>query len=93
MWGGDAEVAKRPVITIGKVYGVSQGTSTAIQVRARDFPPLFPQGSRFEVVGRLSQAMRPLTILGFPIGQLRPVGALWALERHGQETRQSQASN
>jgi len=30
MWGGDAEVAKRPVITIGKVYGVSRGTSTAI---------------------------------------------------------------
>jgi hypothetical protein len=93
MWGGDAEVAKRPVITIGKVYGVSQGTSTAIRVRARDFPPLFPQSSRFEVVGRLSRAMRPLTIARFPIGQVRPVGALWALERHGQETRQSQASN
>jgi len=30
MWGGKAEVAKRPVITIGEVYGVSQGTSTAI---------------------------------------------------------------
>jgi hypothetical protein len=30
MWGGKAEVAKRPVITIGKVYGVSHGTSTVI---------------------------------------------------------------
>jgi hypothetical protein len=30
MWGGKAEVAKRPVITIGEVYGVSRGTSTAI---------------------------------------------------------------
>jgi len=88
MWGGNAEVAKRPVVTIGKVYGVSQGTSTAIQIRACDFPPLFPQGSRFEVGGRLSRPMCPLTIAGFPIGQLRPVGALWALERHGQETRQ-----
>lgn len=93
MWGGNAEVAKRPVITIGKVYGVSQGTSTAIQIRACDFPPLFPQGSRFEVVGRLSRAMCPLTIAGFPIGQLRPVGALWALERHGQETRHPKASS
>ena len=45
MWGGDAEVAKRPVITIGKVYGVSQGTSTAIREGAWQFLAVFPRGS------------------------------------------------
>jgi hypothetical protein len=42
MWGGDAEVAKRPVITIGKVYGVSQGTSTGIPGQGSRFSAAFP---------------------------------------------------